>query len=124
MIRRECTITNRQICKTEECSTSYQTVCDNDLPSVTRTREQRQLDIPGHRQLQKQRTFGNFGLSGNLGAGIGLGNKNRPGLSANIGGGIGLVNNKKPGVGISGNLGAGVGVIMTLVLVDGEIPMI
>ena len=109
--RRECTTTTQQSCRTEDCTNTYQTVCDPALPLPTRAgvgaRAGRQLDIPGHQQ--RQRTFGNFGFTGNLGAGIGLGQNNRPGISANIGGGVGLVNNKRPGIGISGNVGAGIG---------------
>ena len=89
VVRRECTSSTRQTCRTEECTTQYQTVCDS--------RAARQLDLG----TNKGRTFGNIGVTGNLGGGLGFGSLRRPGVSANVDAGINIntgslnINNNK-----------------------------
>ena len=102
VVRRECSTSSQQICRTEECTTQFQTVCDNPL------RSSRQLDIGPN----KGRTFGNIGISGNLGGGLGFGSIRRPGVSANVDAGINIntgslssKNNKNNNLGVFGTAG-------------------
>ena len=96
VVKRECSLSTQQVCRTEECITQYQTVCDNQL-TFGGNRAARQLDIGAN----KGRTFGNIGISGNLGAGLGFGSIRRPGVSGNVDAGINIntgslsLNNKK-----------------------------
>ena len=73
VVRRECSVSVQQICRTEECTTQYQTVCHNQLSAAN-----------------KGRTFGNIGISGNLGGGLGFGTIRRPGVSGNVDAGINI----------------------------------
>ena len=85
VVRRECSTSTQQICRTEECTTQFQTVCDNQL-TLARDRVARQRNVGAN----QGRTFGKVGISANLGGGLGFGGLRRPGVSGNIGAGINI----------------------------------